>query len=482
MLALARAPLLAHRHSPKTWNRSTAIARRATTRGRRVVPSARAAEPTGEVTPAFSAPSESREDPLASFRDGDLLLLRVAGPDEDEDAESELSSRPLLDREWFFEVVGDARERSSGSHKNRSDEVANRLDKTSLVGLCRGVPARLKRADDGETYALVPVGERDDDASNVTPRLADRRWVESSFPAWRALLADLESTGEYPKDPNVVLRAFTNEKAGTNAKTVVGVEKVTDYASLREAARSEATNAFWRDGAPAGFVETDPKRHATNNAGELLCLLEGQRGVVMTQLWAGWEDEETQQPVDAPFALRALRECARDARVAVVPAAVPGMPARKGLTAILCADASPFPERAKHLASFGAQAALVAGSPYYQYLVGRVLGYAEANVDAHVRSRGGRLTAPVVREAEKDLAALSDAPARLPWRRSSGAADENADENASGEFFFLDAGTGGAGESARARSGRRGKKKKTSTVRSVEDAESMFGGRGKKKK
>ena len=140
-------------------------------------------------------------------------------------------------------------------------------------------------------------------------------------------------------------------------------------------------------------------------------------------------------------------------------------------------------ERAKHLASFGAQAALVAGSPYYQYLVGRVLGYREANIDAHVRSSGGRLTAPVVHEAEKDLAALSEAPATTPWRKAGGGTG-----NAAGPvgFFFLDVGTveEGEGEGAprRARSGRRGKKKKTSTVRSVEDAESMFGGRGKKKK
>ena len=459
--AHARAPILAHRRFPKTWNRSTAFAsRRATTRGRRIVPSARDAAPAGDAGPAPSASGGSRDDLLASFRDGDLLLLRVAGPDED-DAER-AASRPLLDREWFFEVVGEG----------GSDETTR-----SLVGLCRGVAARLTRSDDGETFALVPVGESDDgDDDDAAPRLAHREWVESSFPAWHALLRDLESTGEYPRDPAAVLDAFMR---GTSA--IVGVEKATDYASLRAATRADPS--FWRDGAPEGFLETDPKRQATNNAGELLCLLEGQRGVVMTQLWAGWEDAETQQPVDAPFALRALRECASDAGVAVIPANVPGLPARKGLTAIVCAGASPFLERAKHLASFGAQAALVAGSPYYQYLVGRVLGYREANIDAHVRSSGGRLTAPVVREAEKDLAALSEAPATTPWRKAGGGTG-----NAAGPvgFFFLDVGTVEEGESEgaprRARSGRRGKKKKTSTVRSVEDAESMFGGRGKKKK
>ena len=288
----------------------------------------------------------------------------------------------------------------------------------------------------------------------------------------------MESTGEYPRDPRSVLRSFRD--GSIDKSSIARVEKVTDYDALRSTVRADPS--YWCDGAPAEFVETDPKRQATNNAGELLALLEGHRGVVMTQLWAGWEDSDSQQPVDAPFALRALRECAGDARVAIVPASVPGMPARKGLTAIMSAAESPFLEQAKHLASFGAQAALVAGSPYYQYLVGRVLGYTEANIDAHVRSRGGRLTAPVVREAEKDLEALSESHGgSLPWREAtSGSSDRVA---ASG-FFFLDAGTDASLEKSAGgkRGGRRGKKKKTSTVKSVADAESMFGGRGKKKK
>jgi hypothetical protein len=92
------------------------------------------------------------------------------------------------------------------------------------------------------------------------------------------------------------------------------------------------------------------------------------------------------------------------------------------------------------------------------------------------------LTAPVVREAEKDLEALSESHGgSLPWREAtSGSSDRVA---ASG-FFFLDAGTDASLEKSAGgkRGGRRGKKKKTSTVKSVADAESMFGGRGKKKK
>ena len=488
--AHARAPILAHRHSPKTWNRSTATARRATTRGRRVVCSASDAEPAGETIVASSVSGGSPDDPLANFRDGDLLLLRVDGSEEDD--ATKLASKPLLDREWFFEVVGDEAQLSQTTPSvQETDETSEETSdatkhetrphetRRSLVGLCRGVAAFLTwSAEDGE-IRMVPVAERDvGERSRCSPRLAEREWVKASFPAWHALLSDLESTGEYPRDPRSVLRSFRD--GSIDKSSIARVEKVTDYDALRSTVRADPS--YWCDGAPAEFVETDPKRQATNNAGELLALLEGHRGVVMTQLWAGWEDSDSQQPVDAPFALRALRECAGDARVAIVPASVPGMPARKGLTAIMSAAESPFLEQAKHLASFGAQAALVAGSPYYQYLVGRVLGYTEANIDAHVRSRGGRLTTPVVREAEKDLEALSESHGgSLPWREAtSGSSDRVA---ASG-FFFLDAGTDASLEKSAGgkRGGRRGKKKKTSTVKSVADAESMFGGRGKKKK
>jgi hypothetical protein len=334
---------------------------------------------------------------------------------------------------------------------------------------------------DGESMTLVPV--RGSDESRFSPNLAAREWTRERFPAWHALLADLESTGEYPRDSNSVLRPFLADEP---LSRIVGVEKITDYKTLRNDVLADPS--YWRDGAGPNFVETDPARQATNNAGELLALLLGARGVVMTQLWAGWEDDDAQQPVDAPFALRALRECASDSKIIAVPAPVPGLTARKGLTAILCADVSPYRERATHLASFGAQAALVAGSPYYQYLVGRVLGYKETNIDAHVRSSGGRLTAPVVREAEKDLFALSEALPRTPWRETEITLQEET-EKAKAGFFFLDFGTDGAPRAvSSARSGRgerknrRRGKKKSSTVRSVEDAESMFGGRGKKKR
>jgi hypothetical protein len=59
-----------------------------------------------------------------------------------------------------------------------------------------------------------------------------------------------------------------------------------------------------------------------------------------------------------------------------------------GLTAIITAKAEPFRSWGAHLASFGAQAALVAESPYYKLLIGRVLGYKEDNIVHHIRVSG----------------------------------------------------------------------------------------------
>lgn len=56
-----------------------------------------------------------------------------------------------------------------------------------------------------------------------------------------------------------------------------------------------------------------------------------------------------------------------------------------GLTALVSAKKDPFKAWAGHMASFGAQAAVVAESPYYKLLIGRMLGYPEAHVAAHIQ-------------------------------------------------------------------------------------------------
>merc|ERR1712046_95423 len=132
----------------------------------------------------------------------------------------------------------------------------------------------------------------------------------------------------------------------------------------------------------------------------------------MVQLWIGWETgKDTSQNIDSPFVLRTLREAAMDEEIAVAVVKVPGAPETSGLTTILYPRKSPYKERAEHLASFGAQAALVAGSPYYQTLIGRCLGYKEENIQAHVKQYNGiELAMKVSDLVDEDLAKLSATP------------------------------------------------------------------------
>ena len=48
---------------------------------------------------------------------------------------------------------------------------------------------------------------------------------------------------------------------------------------------------------------------ATQTAGELVALLDGARGVVMVQLWAGWEPNN-RQPCGLPYITDLLKEAA----------------------------------------------------------------------------------------------------------------------------------------------------------------------------
>ena len=102
----------------------------------------------------------------------------------------------------------------------------------------------------------------------------------------------------------------------------------------------------------------------------------------MVQLWTGWNDDEVgDQNIDLPYVVRLLREVIEDEKIEAIRRRSERHDAH-GLTALVFPNRSPYRERAEFLASFGAQAALVAGSPYYQTLIGRCLGYKEENIEA----------------------------------------------------------------------------------------------------
>eukprot|EP00775_Hariotina_reticulata_P012434 gene12434-12571_t len=122
-------------------------------------------------------------------------------------------------------------------------------------------------------------------------------------------------------------------------------------------------------------------------AGEIEALLCGARGVAMVQLVVGW-DSSAPQPVANPLVLHSLKRALANRNISIFMSPAPG---GLGLTAILAAKVEPYRPWAAHLASFGAQAALVADSVYYKLLIGRVLGYKEENIRHHIRATSGPL-------------------------------------------------------------------------------------------
>ena len=233
-------------------------------------------------------------------------------------------------------------------------------------------------------------------ARRVRPAVAaGEPWLEA-FPGWSARLAEAPAPG--------ALRVDEGDEWEFSAPgaSLVGLE-----------AAVGARPAAWTAGGCSGgeALAEGQLGDALRSAGELLALQRGLRGLTMTQLHVGWDADQLPSAL-RPFAPGLLRELAEDPDVEVVMSELEG-----SLTAILCCRREPWCSYARHLASFGCQAALEAGSPFYRVLVGRLLGYAEENVVAHVEAGGWTAGPAVLQAVEEELAGLSAAPPRLPWRR-----------------------------------------------------------------
>mmetsp|Transcript_14022 Transcript_14022/g.30350 ORF Transcript_14022/g.30350 Transcript_14022/m.30350 type:complete len:369 (-) Transcript_14022:363-1469(-) len=190
------------------------------------------------------------------------------------------------------------------------------------------------------------------------------------------------------------------------------VKAVYSLGALEAAVAQDA--ALWRDGTQPGAPEKTEVQAQTLTAGELLALEQGQRGVVIVQLWNGW-DPSRGQPLTQPYVLQLLLRLISTPGIKYLTSTAPG---GVGLTAVLYADKEPWSKWAQHLASFGCQANTVAGSPYYKLLIGRMLGYSEDNVVNYVRSTGGGLTPQVMSQVESDMKRVSKVKAKLPWNKA----------------------------------------------------------------
>ncbi|WIA16717.1 hypothetical protein OEZ85_013371 [Tetradesmus obliquus] len=193
---------------------------------------------------------------------------------------------------------------------------------------------------------------------------------------------------------------------------------------LKAVVASTSPAALWRDGTGPSDPPLQGLQYQTLAAGEVESLLSRARGLVMVQLVVGW-DAGVPQPVYNPLLLHSLGRALRDADVSIFMSKAAG---GLGLTAILCAKAEPWRAWGAHLAGFGAQAALVADSAYYKLLIGRMLGYKEGHIHAHIQATSGRLqpTPEVVAAVDKDMAKISRKKPQLPWSASSAAGGSKA--------------------------------------------------------
>lgn len=258
-------------------------------------------------------------------------------------------------------------------------------------------------ACEGVLYHLQPA-----DATDTAWQLQPLDWVlqpsldlVKALPGWAAAVQQQQARQQLPQQP-LLLQSVAN---------------VYSAAALQAAVRQNP--APWRDGTGPDDPPIKGLQYQTLCAGEIEALLAGQRGVVMVQLWVGW-DASAPQPVHNCLVLHGLRRALSRKDVSIFLSSAPG---GLGLTAILAAQVEPFRSWGAHLASFGAQAALVADSPYYKLLIGRVLGYAEPNIRHHIQATTGRPVAPEVSAAvDRDLRSLSKQKPKLPWAAAGPAA------------------------------------------------------------
>lgn len=304
-------------------------------------------------------------------------------------------------------AIGDAlRLKFPGENRASYLEVEEKISATSVRGSFRGVDAVLEVCEETNRVLLSEIidGTVGKDGKRKTTRLS-RETFTRSFDGWTTTLETLRRSGEYP---------------APGFSRAIECEEVTRLCSLDELrARVLEDASFWTDGSPKDFEGLSADEHATLNAGEILAFQCGWRPICMVQLWTGWEDDlGRRQSIDMPFVTRLLKEISQDDEVGIITVAPPGASEKLGITALLYPRKSPYKERAKLLASFGAQAALVAGSPYYQTLIGRCLGYKEENIGAHVQqyNKGIGISKQISDLVEEELSALSAVPVLQRWR------------------------------------------------------------------
>ena len=163
--------------------------------------------------------------------------------------------------------------------------------------------------------------------------------------------------------------------------------------SLAQLERDVMNNpGFWCDGTGPEDKPLTPDETALLSAGEIVSLLHEYRGIVLIQLRFSVMESDLVLPLLRPYVLQLLRESCRNKSMAALQStAADG----KVQSLILHSKRQPFKAWSRHLAEIGVQASLVADSPYYKMLIGRMLGYKESNIVHHIEvSCGTGIIAP----------------------------------------------------------------------------------------
>jgi hypothetical protein len=247
-----------------------------------------------------------------------------------------------------------------------------------IEALCEG---EILRIDTSSTGAIEHAG--------YWPRVSDS-WVKQ-YPTLQAALKSLRQ--RYQEDsealPSSLLLKFLvgsgSGKSGSGSNSETSSISMVKVTSLSEFEAEIATNpSFWCDGTAPNDPTPTSEQTALLSAGELSCFFQGLRGVLLVQLdMVVTPDLRVPLPLLRPFVLSLLKKVIEAKKgVVVMPSTAPGGGAA---SLVVAAKQQPFKAWGAKLAEIGVQAALIADSPYYKLLVGRILGYKEENIVHHIQ-------------------------------------------------------------------------------------------------
>ena len=244
-------------------------------------------------------------------------------------------------------------------------EIAKKSRNGALDARCEGERFRITVPKDLEHIELEDIN-----IENVGhwPPLSDA-WIRSC-PGLKDALKELRKRRE--QNGNLPSQRLSRA-------AIVSLDKVSSFSALEN--EVEERPSLWCDGTGPGDAVLSSEESALLPAGEITSLLKGFRGIVLVQTLFPAVEDEVLVPLLRPYVLALLSNAAQTKGVAIKESVAAGG-AVKSL--ILYSKQQPFKAWAQHLVNIGVQASLVADSPYYKLLIGKMLGYKEENIIHHI--------------------------------------------------------------------------------------------------